>query len=321
MKARSLSRALPILFALAGALPLAGAASAQQAQDLQACTLQKIATLDMETRPTGEIALPVLVNNRPMDFLIDTGSRFSSITAETASELSLRTKFTAAGGAFLNNVPIYEDAKVDSFRVGPTYSNDGWKFLVVSDSLLPATIAGMIAPDFLLNYDVDFDFYRGKLSLFKHHACPGKAVYWTSDAYAQVPIKVDGDGHIFVNAILDGQQVSAALDTGSPSSAMSLDVARKLFGWDAKDPNVKLLGTENLNGGQPTQFYGYPFKSLSFEGIAVSNPQITMIPADHFIDGRSHDATVILGMSILRQLHIYVAYDEKVVYLTGAEAK
>lgn len=207
------------------------------------------------------------------------------------------------------------------FRVGPTYSNEGWKFLVISDGLLPATIAGMLAPDFLINYNVDFDFYGGKLSLFKHHACPGKAVYWTAEAQADVPVTLDSAGQIVVNAVLDGKPVTAVLDTGSPSSIMSLDVARKLFGWDEKDPRIKLLGTENLNGGKATQIYSYPFQSLSFEGIAVSNPQITMIPQAAFGAGRDSDFTIVLGMSILRQLHVYVAYDEKVVYLTSAEAK
>jgi hypothetical protein len=59
---------------------------------------------------------------------------------------------------------------------------------------------------------------------------------------------------------------------------------------------------------------------LSFNGIAVSNPQIELMPQSNFNLGREHD-NIGLGMSVLRQLHMYVAYDEGVVYLTGAEAQ
>ena len=80
------------------------------------------------------------------------------------------------------------------------------------------------------------------------------------------------------------------------------------------------MGAERLNGGARTPFYTFPFKSLSFEGIAVLNPQITMIPKKAFLQSRNHDATIVLGMSVLRQLHLYVDYPGQTLYLTGAEA-
>ena len=54
----------------------------------------------------------------------------------------------------------------------------------------------------------------------------------------------------------------------------------------------------------------YPFKQLSFEGVAVTNPNITLVPDREAQLGRNAP-DLIIGTSILRQLHLYIAYHEK----------
>ena len=67
--------------------------------------------------------------------------------------------------------------------------------------------------------------------------------------------------------------------------------------------------------------YDFPFGMLNFEGIAIRNPKIHLIPGQNFDPHGRDDTSVILGMSVLRQLHLYVAYDEQKLYLTAAEAQ
>jgi len=267
---------------------------------------------------TGEFEVPVTLNGRTFPLLVDTGGGDTSITGETADDLGLERSW-ASGGEFLNNIAIDQSVNVSELRIGPLRSNDGWKVLVIPNNIVPSTAAGLLAPDFLDSSDVEFDFYRGKFNLFQHNKC-GHVVYWTRDAYATVPIALDRLRHISVQAWLDGKIVTAILDTGSPTSLMSVDAARDLFGWSENDPRVKQTGTERLNGGERAPLYSFPFQSLSFEGIAVLNPRITLIPKKNFLQSRNHDATIVLGMSVLRQLHLYVDYPGKTLYLTGAEA-
>lgn len=307
------SIALPFLL-------LSAAASGADAPP-KTCTLQEIVSLDMQTLQTGEFAVPVMLNDLPAQLLVNTGSEYTAITDETAEELGAREKWTPYGGSFLNNVAINEYAYLDSFRIGPLHSSSRWQVVVIPNEILPYTISGLLAYDMMRNYDIEYDFFHGKFNVFMHSECPGSAVYWTHDAFAAIPIDLDRSKHITVEASLDGKPVSVIFDTGSPSSIMSLDAARRLFGWPDADPRLKSLGTEEINGGTSTPLYAFPFATLSFAGVSVSNPQIRLIPQDHFDAGRNHDANIVLGMSVLRQLRIYVAYDEKVVYLTGAEAQ
>jgi predicted aspartyl protease len=105
----------------------------------------------------------------------------------------------------------------------------------------------------------------------------------------------------------------ATLDTGSMDSVMSLKLAKSL-GIAEDSPNLKV---RRISGSR-NQFrtYNYPFKELDMDGIAVTNPHITVM-SDAMLPGMADD--MILGMGILRQLHLYIAYKEEKLYITPAQ--
>jgi hypothetical protein len=102
--------------------------------------------------------------------------------------------------------------------------------------------------------------------------------------------------------------VIAALDTGSPDTIMNLDRARDVFGWGR---NAPLRGIGNGS-------YQYPFERLTFEGGNVPHPSITLVPESRIGLGvRPHGESLIIGMDMLRKLHIYISYGQRKVYFTG----
>jgi hypothetical protein len=83
---------------------------------------------------------------------------------------------------------------------------------------------------------------------------------------------------------------------------------------------MKSIGGVSINGAPITQIYRYPFSTLALQGVTVNNPEIDLVPQSAFFrDGRGPQ--LLLGIGVLRQLHIYVAYDEQVLYVTPAEAQ
>ncbi len=77
------------------------------------------------------------------------------------------------------------------------------------------------------------------------------------------------------------------------------------------------------------------FKSLDLGGVAVSNLNVVIIPdltrtvrrkaaappvGYRLSDKRGDEAdqAMLLGMNILHHLHIYIAYNEKKIYITAA---
>jgi len=306
-----------IITAICSVLPC-GFAQAQNTVAPQACQILMVESLDMETAPTGEFLVPVTLNNRPYKLLVDTGSVLSSISGDVAQQLGLPMLLAFGGGSFINGSTTNRYAMLDSIAFGRLHSTRRWPVVIDPDAILTPTQSGLVGPDVMSNYDVELDFLAGKMNFFAANTC-ATPVYWANE-YSQVPMNLNAGSQILIDAMLDGKPVKVFLDTGSPTSVMSLDAARSLFGWRDDDPRVIFKHTVPLNGGAPTPFYGFPFASLNFGGVTVQNPKISLIPKANFSPNGRDDAQVILGMSVIRQLHLMMAYKEKTLYLTAAEA-
>jgi hypothetical protein len=163
---------------------------------------------------------------------------------------------------------------------------------------------GILGGDFLYFFDLDFDFANAKLSLVSPDHCPGRVTYWTSGNYGVVPFQLE-QNHIMIKVQLDGQEINAALDTGAADTVMSLERASDAFDLD-KD---KLRKSHH-----------YPFKTLSFGEVNVNNPAIALYPdAESGVMGHhASDLQMIIGMGVLRRMHLYISYKEKQIYVTPA---
>jgi len=173
---------------------------------------------------------------------------------------------------------------------------------------------GTLAPDMLKHYDVDLDFAHGKMNLFSQDHCPGKVLYWTKGDYVVLPMQVAPSSHIRLPVTVDGKTIMAIVDTGAVSSIMSMHAANFL-GVSEDSPGLKLKTSEGYD--RQTRIYSYPFKTLQMGDITVKNPRIT-VASNEFMGAVGND--MILGMGILRQLHLYIAYKEQKFYITPAGA-
>lgn len=282
----------------------------------QPCLLRQFASLPMTTPPNSTVSIPVSLNGHPVDMEVDTGSVASSVSMERAEEFGLKAKLGRITLFFMNNVPMPFYTKLDTVQLGQATAANVILYLTPPRILSP-DVSGLFGPDFMSGYDVEFDFAAGTFKLFLPNSCPQAPVYWTHDAYAELPMTVARDDHISVPAQLDGVPINVIVDTGSPRSTMNLDQARELFAWGADDPKLVQEKPRQVNGGAAVAIYRYPFRTISFEGIQVSNPDIDIIPRKNFVPG----PTLVLGMSVLRQMHLYIGYQARKLYVTAAEAR
>jgi hypothetical protein len=180
---------------------------------------------------------------------------------------------------------------------------------------LEPDIDGLLSPDLLTNFDLDFDFAGGKVNLFSSDHCDGRVGYWTDAPPIGIPLVREEDRvHISIHVMLDGKDVKALIDTGAPHSSMSLEAAEDIFDLTSSDPRfVNLARGPNRTSGARK----FPFQKMSFGGVEVNNPDIVLVPDSQAQMGR-HAPKMILGLSILRQLHLYIAYHEKMLYITSA---
>jgi predicted aspartyl protease len=286
------------------------------------CQLLQAASVPMTIDSSGRIAVPMSMGGKPVTMMVDTGSPMSVVTYKTARDLGLNIKNVELGRAgvaqwtMFGGLTIAQYTKASDVAIG-TLKSDSMGFGIFPGTNELAENNGLLGDDVMSNYDIDFDFAGGKFNLFSKDHCAGQVVYWTRTPVAVVPFSRNIWKHIFLDVELDGKKFRALLDTGASTSEGDWEPIADAFDLTAHNPGVSTEGHPADGDGA----YHYTFKTLTFGGISVSNPQIALVPrAVSQIQNGPSDHDIILGINVMRRLHIYVAEDEEKLYITPATA-
>jgi predicted aspartyl protease len=274
------------------------------------CGLNPSATLPMTFDDSGGIVVPMTIGVAKISLIVDTGGIDSMLSASTVNALRLplghlhKVRVLMFGGYHIDDFAEAHDIVLGGLHA------DTMRFLVMPDDPLSPGVDGTLAPDVLRAYDDDFDFARATLKLFSPGHCPGQLVYWTKQDFTAIDFRVDRTGHILLQAEMDGAKFRVGIDTGSSRSVMGLDEAMNLYHFRRDSPNLREVHEPGMS-----RAYRYPFKSLTFGGVTVDNPDILLVPeSDSEITG------ALIGMTILRRMHLYLSYREQKMYVTAASA-
>jgi predicted aspartyl protease len=267
--------------------------------------------------------VPVTVNGLAKNFLFDTGGYFTQVSRQVADELKLpitqgNSQISDAAGRVSR-----DRAWIGEFIVGNRRAAD--LQFPVSPVALP--IDGILALDHWTTFDLDVDFGTDMLTI-SPQGCA--AAVRQASAAAVIPITMQGY-HVYIPVTLDGHELSAAIDTGQNVSSVSTDIARLLFDLDLGSEQTPEAG--GLNGDASIKVYTHIFNSLVMGGLIVRDPRMVVVPDVRRDDARiappRGDPTrmeeislrkpgVIIGMDVLRRLHITFAFGEKKMYVSMA---
>jgi predicted aspartyl protease len=287
-------------------------------QAAETCKLSRLMKFDMTTLDSRRVTIPMTVDGQPQRMLVDTGGLLTALRDGTVDALKLPRK-TISNSA----IEAFGNRHVNGYALAKNIALGSWKIpslevLTLPDDHTSDGADGLLAPDILHLFDLDFDFGASQLSFFSPDHCEGKVVYWTKDGFSRLDVTLDAMNHITTMVDLDGQVIRALIDTGASTTVMSLEQAQRLLRIDVKN------AIKSAEPGGKGQVYLYPFKKLVIQGVTVDNPKIVLIPNDVaglFNNGNARGAPqIILGMNILNKLHLYVAYREKALYVTPANA-
>ncbi|HVW72333.1 MAG TPA: retropepsin-like aspartic protease [Rhizomicrobium sp.] len=152
--------------------------------------LHEIATLPMSLLPDGSrVSVPLIINGKSANLLVDTGTGMSSLTKAAAEMLDVRKRSSAAvhlvdkDGTTINGYYI-----ADSFQVGKLIARNipFLQDIAAEDE----RVAGTIGPDLMVRYDVEMDFAEKRLTYFSQDHCPAHILHWSSNAVTEVPITI-----------------------------------------------------------------------------------------------------------------------------------
>lgn len=313
-----------ILFLALGASSL----MALEARAADCGPLKLVNTVQMERDGANIDSVPIRINGVEQQFVFDTGGFTTSISRDAAEKLKLPIRpsymemVNVAGGS------TSDAASITEFTIGRLHGEKA------TFPMAPFKgIDGIFSLNFMRPYDVDVDFGTDKLNFFSQDHCPGAVVYWKTDVVEAIPFKISA-GHIFVPVTLDGNRLQAMVDTGATRTTLRLDLARSFYRLTLGDDETpQLEAGENPDPKSP-KVYKHVFKTLSFGAIDVNNPAAMILEdvwkrdAGHaqLVGNRSkteQDITallpeLVLGMNVMRKLHIYFAFGENKMYISLA---
>jgi predicted aspartyl protease len=270
------------------------------------CRLNLYAAVPMTLDKFGLVTIPMTISGQPLTMLVDTGAYFSTLNEDVTDRLGLRRSelqtmyLQQFGGTKLNHRTVARDLNLS----GITLKNK--EFAVMPGTSPLKSVDGLLGEEFLRMFDLDFDFSAGKLNLFSHDHCNGMVMYWPHGASAEIPFTYNDNRHIAVVLQLDGKTVNAIIDTGSSVTVLSSEWAVETFGLDA-------AAVENSDNH-------VHFKKIELSGVTVENPAISLVSDKESKILEGHRYPMIVGINVLRKLHLYIAYHEHKIYVTPASS-
>jgi hypothetical protein len=299
------------------------------------------------------MTVPVEINGTPKQFLLGLGSEPDEIAQSAADELNLaradrgpvsnamglqgsqlqfQPRFVDVRGAAAKSNP--SRVRVSSFTIGQA-TLPGMQFLISSDRDLGRSkpYDGILTASGFRHYDIALDFAGGTLSFLEPSACAdaNRIVPWPHAAVAVIPVTLAG-GKISVPVTIEGRRIDAVLDTGSDHSVMRRAVAERLFGFKAGTPDM--MADPDLRDGAGERVWRHTFPQIALEGVVAGNVPV-LIQTNSMVRKARRAATtgsrlqsdedagetipdLTLGMDVLGQLHLYVAFGQNRIYATPA---
>jgi hypothetical protein len=184
---------------------------------------------------------------------------------------------------------------------------------------------------------VELDSAHHKLIQFSQDHCPGQAVYWTAIANAGVVrFERDQSGTVHMPMMLDGRPVRVAVSQDNKFDLIGMNALHDALGIGSNAPGLREVKREDV-GIPPelipgSKIYSYPFTALSVGDVPIPNPIIyvydepavaTRCPGDARPSSDPHCAgarDLDLRPSELSKLHLYFSNQEKLLYVSAADA-
>lgn len=317
---------------ITGAFMLAFACAAMQPTLAQNCQLKLINSVPITMAAGGLRPLvPIGINGAQKMFLLDTGGAVTQIDYAAVEEMKLPRRASAIKMLDVYGNAAQAVAVAESLSLGRLQERNAE--LQIGTSLFSgeSSFIGLLAADYMAEYEIELDFAGGKMNFFSKDHCEGKVVYWEAAGVAVVPMMFR-DHHVIIDLKLDGKPFRAILDTGAPGTTLFADEAKRVF-----DVTEESAGSVVPDPVSNPKTFERVFDSLGLEGLSINKPRITVIPDlrgkndpnNHMVTGTrlmrqadrgAAEATMLIGMNILNKLRLFISFKEERVYVTPATA-
>ncbi len=261
----------------------------------------------------GFITVAASINNKPVTMIVDTGAEGLLVTPSAMASLALsadrhrRTTIQGTGGSIAT-----QNAALQSFGIGTMEMLDQSASVGPLPAEGPALHAsGLIGTDWLSDFDVEFDLPHHRMALYRVHGCADGYIPWSGPS-TSVRVQLYGRGLPLVPVKLDGQPLTALLDSGAVRSSIGRTAAEHMGLTQAKlaaDPRARSSGVD----GAQLESYLHRFGELQVAEAHETNPALLVSNLHVRI------ADMLLGADWLQHNRVWIAYGARKVTIQPAQ--
>ena len=253
------------------------------------------------------------LNGHGVEFIVDTGAFWSTVSAAKAEEIGLKRTLTPPGFSMAGVGGSVSATLVRAEQVeflGLTLKNI--EFVAGGTD----SGAGLLGQNVLfIANDLDLDLANDILGLVSAKDCSDTSLaYWASPTvhYEEATLLRD-DNNIHrprVEVMLNGKRVTALFDTGAGTTTISRAAARKIgIDLDAKDapPSDAQYG---IGSKLVRSWKKIPIKQMQIGSESIQNTFVSVIDQD--LAGND----MVLGIDFMMAHHLLISYSQHKVYMT-----
>ena len=254
-------------------------------------------------RPT----ITAKINGADARFALDSGAFYSMISSASAAQFQLRLR-PGPYGLRVKGIGGSTDtslATVKVFTLAGIPLHDV-EFLVGGSEIGGDSI-GLMGQNLLEKWDVEYDFARGVVRLFKADDCKHTLLaYWRTPgqdlSMMDISQTTPWRPHTTGAASINGAKITVVFDTGAWNSVLSMKAAARA--------GVKAGYSSGIGRGK-VRTYIAPFASFKLgDGEEIKNAQL------RFADIDLDEGDMLLGADFFLSHHVYVANSQHRLYLT-----
>jgi tetratricopeptide (TPR) repeat protein len=300
------------LLAHFSAIALGSILMAPLAQATEGCKLGRVAEFPIAMAGYRPL-ITAKINNQEARFVLDSGAFFSMMSAATAAQFNLKLKrapfgltVQGIGGSVSPEVAIVREFGI----AGGLIHNV--EFLVGGSEV---GSEGLIGQNFLEQWDVEYDFSKGVLRLFKPEGCrKSRLAYWVTpgQTFSEMEIEpvAQARWHTIGEGYVNGQKIRVMFDTGAYTSVLSLKAAARA-GIKIDSPDVVEAGYSTGIGRSMVKNYIATASSFKIgDDEEIKNARLRIA------DTNLPDADMLLGSDFFVSHHVFVANSQHKLYVT-----